>query len=127
MAIRRVRAIWGLCFCLVLGQHGLAFGQLGYDRMHLAQSSAPSLMSYGTQAHDRSREALKHLPADYFATEQDRAAETKPGATVQDSKRGRRYGNLVVLACLAVSFGLGLVITLTTIRRQSATAPRPLF
>lgn len=128
MAIRRVRAIWGFCFCLVVGSSQLAHSQVSYDRMHLSQSSAPSLLSYGVgQSEGASQDPLQNLPADYFESGTTTTSVAK-ASSARDSSQSRRYGNLVVLGCLAFSFGLGLIITLTTIRRQSAgAAPRPLF
>lgn len=128
MAIRRV-------FCLSVLTIGLFGGNSSaWSQAGLAQTvPIPSglLNRYeSTEVRDSSKEMLANLPADYFSEEETttstEAAQTR--AASEDEMRGRRWGNLIVLTGLALSFSVGLVITVTTIRRQSAgAAPRPLF
>jgi len=135
MLRRRGIGVGALVAGAVLLSAGLASAQLSLDRVQRVQrvgsdQAELALHSWeGGRAGAASREVLQSLPASYFES----AAEAEENDADyrrrrEAARRDQFVVNLIVVGCLAISFGLGLAITIVTLRKRSSRAlPQRLF
>ena len=135
MFVRRWMGVVAVVSSAVLLAAVPASAQLSLDRVQRVQraSSEQSELALHSWEASRSgtasREVLQNLPAGYFES-----ATTGEGNDAdylrrrEAARRDQFLVNVIVLGCLASSFGLGLAITLVTLRKRSSRAlPQRLF
>lgn len=135
MSMRKWMGVGAVVSGAVLLAAGPSPGQLSLDRVQGVQRASSeqaelALNSWeGSRAEAASRDVLQNLPASYFqSSSQSDGNDAEDRRRREAARRDQFVVNLIVLGCLAGSFGLGLAITLTTLRKRSSRAlPQRLF
>ena len=132
MSVRRWSGVGAVVLGAVLLAASAAPGQLSLDRVQRASSDQGELAFNSWEsgrAAGAAREVLQNLPASYLRSETSSEENDADNVRRREAaQRDRQVVNLIVFGGLASSFGLGLAITLVTLRkRKSQALPQRLF